>query len=71
MIAFEETFEGENFHKLVKNKFSQRKLLRIAQFCCAKEHLVAKFCEKTFTNSHKTVKFMKVLSLESFPLYGT
>ena len=25
--------------------------------------------EKTFTNSHKTVKFMKVFSLKSFPLY--
>ena len=26
--------------------------------------------EKTFVNSHKTAKFMKVFSLESFPLYG-
>ena len=29
------------------------------------------FTEKTFTNSHKTVKFAKVFSLKSFPLYGT
>ena len=28
------------------------------------------FTEKTFTNSHKTLKFVKVFSLESFPLYG-
>ena len=28
------------------------------------------FVEKTFMNNHKTVKFMKVFSLESFPLYG-
>ena len=28
------------------------------------------FTEKTFTNSHKTVKFAKVFSLESFTLYG-
>ena len=27
------------------------------------------FTEKTFANSHKTVKFAKVFSLESFPLY--
>ena len=26
--------------------------------------------KKTFANSHKTAKFMKVFSLESFPLYG-
>ena len=31
------------------------------------------FAAKTFTNSHKTVKFVKVFSLECFPLhvYGT
>ena len=29
------------------------------------------FAEKTFVNSHKTSKFTKVLSLKSFPLYGT
>ena len=28
------------------------------------------FAEKTFANSHKTSKFVKVFSLESFPLYG-
>ena len=28
------------------------------------------FAKKTFTNSHKTSKFAKVFSLESFPLYG-
>ena len=28
------------------------------------------FAEKTFANSHKTSKFAKVFSLESFPLYG-
>ena len=26
---------------------------------------------KTFTNSHKTTKFMKTFFLESFPLYGS
>ena len=28
------------------------------------------FMEKTFANSHKTAKFMKVFSLKSFLLYG-
>ena len=28
------------------------------------------FAKKTFANSHKTSKFAKVFSLESFPLYG-
>ena len=28
------------------------------------------FTKKTFTNSHKTLKFAKALSLESFPLYS-
>ena len=27
------------------------------------------FAKKTFTNSHKTLKYAKVFSLESFPLY--
>ena len=31
-----ETFKGENFCELVKIQFSQRKLSRIARFCCAK-----------------------------------
>ena len=29
------------------------------------------FVEKTFANSHKTMKFAKVFSLKSFPLYGS
>ena len=29
------------------------------------------FVEKNFTNSRNTSKFVKVFSLESFPLYGT
>ena len=28
------------------------------------------FTEKTFLNSHKTLKFAKVFSLKNFPLYG-
>ena len=29
-----------------------------------------KFAEKTLVSSHKTLKFAKVFSLKSFPLYG-
>ena len=29
------------------------------------------YMKNTFVNSHKTLKFMKVFSLESFPLYGS
>ena len=32
---------------------------------------IYKFAEKTFTNGSKYAEFVKVLSLESFPLYGT
>ena len=50
-------FRGENFCRLL---------------ACAvpKETTPSNFVEKTFVNSHKTVKFVKVFSLESFPLYG-
>ena len=65
-----ETFEGENFSKLVKSRFSQRKLSRIAHFCSAKGRHTPNFTEKTFTYNHKTTKFAKVFSLKSFPLYG-
>ena len=43
----------------IAGNFWGRKLLRIGE----------KFTEKTFANSHKTTKFMKVFSLKSFPLY--
>ena len=33
-------------------------------------HHAPNFTEKTFENSHKTVKFAEVFSLKSFPLYG-
>ena len=43
-----ETFEGENFHKLVKNRFSRRKLSRIARFCQAKGPHGPKFRGENF-----------------------
>ena len=30
-----------------------------------------KFCGETFVGGYKIAKFMKVFSLESFPLYGS
>ena len=35
-----------------------------------KDAMPPNFAEKTFVNSYKTSKFVKVFSLESFPLYG-
>ena len=49
-----------------KIRFSWRKLLRIARFCFAKRCHAPNFAEKTFAYSHKTAKFVKVFSLESF-----
>ena len=49
-------FRGENFRGST-----------VGWDACAHIHL--KFAEKTFTNGSKSVKFAKVLSLESFPLY--
>ena len=62
-----ETFEGENFHELVKKR---RKLSQIVRLCCAEGCHTPKFHGKTFANNHKTAKFAKVFSIESFPLYG-
>ena len=35
-----------------------------------KDATLPNFLEKNFVNSHKTAKFMKIFSLESFLLYG-
>ena len=50
-------FRGENFHGLLAS-------------AVPKDATPPNFAEKTFTNCHKTAKFAKVFSLESFPLYG-
>ena len=57
--------------KLVKIRFSRRKLSQIAQFCSTKGRHATNFAGKTFAYSHKTAKFTKVFSLESLPLHGT
>ena len=67
----------------IVGNFQGRKLLRIGEkydfrrenfrgllVCAApKDAMPPNFTEKTFANSHKTGKFAKVFSLESFPLY--
>ena len=60
--------KGENFHKLVKRRFSQRKLSWIAHFDCAKGRHAPKLRRENF---REFVKFAKVFSLKSFPLYST
>ena len=50
-------------------QFLLRKFSRIARFCHAKGHHTPNFAEKNFVYSHKTAKFTKVFSLESFLLY--
>ena len=53
---------GENFCELVKNKIFAEKT-----FAVPKDATPQNFAKKNFANSHKTVKFVKVFSLERFP----
>ena len=50
-------FRGENFRGYLT-------------FAAPKDATLPKFAEKTFANSHKNTQFVKLFSLESFPLYG-
>ena len=54
---------------MVKNTIFAEKTFADCSLCCVKERHGPNFVEKTFANSHKIVKFAKVFSLESFPLY--
>ena len=54
-----------------KYDFLRRKLSRIVTFAAPKDATLSNFTEKTFANSHKNAKFVKVFSLESFPLYSS
>ena len=57
LIGEKYNFCGENLHGLLN-------------FAMPKDATPPNFTEKTFANSHKTTKFAKVFSLESFQLYG-
>ena len=52
-----------------KIRFSQRRLVDCS-LVLPKDTTPPNFMEKSFMNSHKTLKFAKVFSLKSFPLYG-
>ena len=49
----------------------RRNFRRLLAFAAPKHTMAPNFPDKTFANSHKTTKFMKVFSLKSFPLYGS
>ena len=54
-----------------KNGISQNKLSWIARsFTMYCRPSLKTMAEETFADRHKTAKFAKVFSLESFPLYG-
>ena len=54
----------------LKIQFSQRNVRGLLGFATQKDATPANFMEKTFAYSHKTLKFAKLFSLESFPLYS-
>ena len=52
-------------------KIWEKNFRRLLTFVAPKDATPPSFAEKTFANRHKTAKFAKVFSLESFPLYST
>ena len=69
-IPYSGTFAGENFHELVESTIFTEKTFTDCSLVLPKDAMPLNFTEKTFAISHKTSKFVKVFSLESFPLYG-
>ena len=55
---------------LEKYDFYEENFCGLLAFTAPMDATPPNFTDKTFTNTHKTAKFMKVFSLESFPLYG-
>ena len=53
-----------------KYDFRRENFWGLLTFTAPKDAMPPNFVEKTFANNHKTVIFMKVFSLKSFPLYG-
>ena len=54
-----------------KYDFRGKNFCRLLTFAAPKDTMPPNFAENTFANSHKTARFAKVFSLESFPPYGT
>ena len=64
-------FRGRKLSRIgEKSNFRRENFCGLLAFATPKNATPLKFHEKTFANSHKTAKFTKVFSLESFPLYG-
>ena len=67
----QETFQGENFRKLVKKTiFAEKTFADCLLVSCQRCH-TPKFCRENFLKWPQNHKFAKVFYLESFPLYGT
>ena len=54
----------------MKNTIFAKKTFVDCSLLAPKDVTPQNFAEKTFANNHKTAKFPKVFSLESFPLYS-
>ena len=67
-----ENFRGRKFSQIGEKYNCHRENFRgLRAFAVPKDNMPQNFAEKTFANSYKTAKFMKVFSLESFRLNGT
>ena len=64
------TCAGENFRELVESKICTKKNFAKCSLVLPKDTTPPNLAEKTFANSHKTLKLVKVFSLKSFPLYS-
>ena len=62
-------FRGSELVKKTPN-FCGENFCGFLAFAVPKDTTPPIFAVKNFVNSHKTAKFGKVFSLESFPLYG-
>ena len=71
MYRIAENFRGRKLSRIgKKNDFRRENFRGSLLFAVSKDTMPWNFAGKTFTNSHKIMKFAKVLSLKSFPLYG-
>ena len=71
MYCIAENFQGRKLSRIgEKYNFREENFCGLLAFASPpKDATPQNFTEKTFTNSHKTTKFVKVFSLESY-IYG-
>ena len=66
-----ESYEGGNFRELVEKwHFAEKTFMRLLARTTYCQSSLQTIMEKTFAERHRTVEFVKVFSLESFPLYS-